>query len=141
MLNMDLSDWSTAMIPDSKGLRNQRYHSMNSVQKWLVDVLINERWGDVNENFSDIYGSGWAEALTSDALYTRYIRWCDDAKAGEYRRLHQSQMGKYLGKVFETRRDIGGRGKRGYWFGGLFNARTTFEAYEKIKLKELIIDT
>ena len=141
MLNMDLSDWSTAMIPDSKGLRNQRYHSMNSVQKWLVDVLINERWGNVTEHFSDIYGSGWAEALTSDALYTRYIRWCDDAKAGEYRRLHQSQMGKYLGKVFETRRDIGGRGKRGYWFGDLFNARTTFETYEKIKLKELIIDT
>jgi len=35
MLNTDLTGWHAGDIPDSEGLRAQRYHSMNSVQKWL----------------------------------------------------------------------------------------------------------
>ena len=143
MLNMDISGWSAAMIPESKGLRNQRYHSMTSVQKWLVDVLIHEQWGDIanDTNFGDGYGYGWHESLTSAALFVRYVAWCDTAKAGEYKRMTLTQMSKYLGQVFEAIRNTGGRGQRGYFFGGLFNARARFEAYEKIKLRELIIDS
>ncbi|HEY8097748.1 MAG TPA: primase-helicase family protein, partial [Methylobacter sp.] len=39
MQSIDLTGWHTGMIPDSVGLREQRYHSMDSVQKWVVNAL------------------------------------------------------------------------------------------------------
>jgi hypothetical protein len=134
MLNMELTGWSTSQIPESEGLRSQRYHSMDSVKKWLVDALIR---GSFTGDFEDANGEYWDEKLGSDALYTHYIAWCNEAKAGEYKRLTQCLVTKYLSKVFIAARDVGGRGKRGIKFGSLSDAISTFEQYEKILIREI----
>jgi len=141
MQSIDLAGWHTGMIPDSIGLREQRYCSMDSVQKWIVDVLLNERWAGVTGCTDDDFDEDWVEVLTSETLYKYYVNWCDKMKASEYKRSNQTQVSKYLGKVFESRRDIGGRGRRGYFFGNVCDAKAKFEAYEKIMLNELIADS
>lgn len=138
MLNMDLTGWSTSQIPDSEGLRNQRYHSMDTVKKWFVDVLIK---GTVKDDFDNESGDYWDDKVSSEDLFTNYLRWCDQAKAGEYKRLVQCELVKYLSKIFSSARDVGGRGKRGIIFGNLTNAIDKFESYEKIFIHELTSDT
>ena len=136
MLNVDLLGWHTGMIPDSVGLREQRYHSMDSVQKWVVNSLINGSFGIAE------HGDYWQTELGSGELYAQYVKWCDTTKAGEYRRVDQCQVSKYLGSVFFKKVHIGGvRGQRGYVFGSLGDAIARFEAYEKISLSELVLDT
>ena len=136
MLNIDLTGWHTGMIPDSIGLREQRYHSMDSVQKWVVNSLINGSFG------IETCGDYWQTELGSGELFTQYVAWCDTSKAGEYRRVDQCQVSKYLGQVFHKKNHIGRiRGQRGYIFGSLEDATARFEAYEKISLSELVLDT
>ena len=136
MQHVDLTGWHTGMIPDSVGLREQRYHSMDSVQKWTANALINASFG------IEAHGDFWQTELSSKELFTQYVAWCDTAKAGEYRRFDQCQVSKYLGKIFHSKMHVGGiRGHRGYIFGSLADAVARFEAYEKITLSELQPDT
>lgn len=132
MQNIDLTGWHTGMIPDSVGLREQRYHSMDSVQKWVANALIDESFG------IEAHGDFWQTELNSKELFAQYVSWCDIAKAGEYRRLDQCQVSKYLGDVFQKKNHVGGRDKRGYIFGSLVDATERFEKYEKISLSELM---
>lgn len=132
MQNINLTGWHTGMIPDSVGLREQRYHSMDSVQKWVANALINESFG------IEAHGEYWQTELSSKELFTQYVAWCDVAKAGEYRRLDQCQVSKYLGEVFHKKNHVGGRDRRGYVFGSIEDAITRFEKYEKISLSELV---
>jgi len=132
MQNTDLAGFHIGTIPESVGLREQRFHSMNSVQKWLADALMNESFGIA------VHGEYWQTELNSNELFTQYVAWCDTAKAGEYRRMQQCQVSAYLSKVFERKSHIGGRGKRGFYFGGIENAVERFERYEKVSLSELV---
>jgi len=133
MLQVDLTGWHTGDIPESIGLRAQRYHSMDSVQKWVIDSLIN---GSFN-----VMGDYWNDELSSDELYSSYMNWCDTAKTDKYGRSAQCVLSAYLGKVFIKKIHIEGvRGKRGYVFGKLEDAISRFEEYEKVKLTELTGD-
>lgn len=129
MLKVDLTDWHSGDIPDSKGLRAQRFHSMDSHQHWIVDALNN---GAFNAS-----GDEWHEELQSKDLYSSYVSWCDSARKGEYKRVSQALLGKYLGKVFKSLKRAGCEGKRGFYFGSLANAIKKFESYEKVKIDEL----
>jgi hypothetical protein len=129
MLNMDLSDFHIGDIPDSAGLRAQRYHSLNSVGKWLVDCLKKGCFGEDTG-----IGSFPTEICSSD-LYKYYLNWCNDVRAGEYKRETQTMWGRYLGSIFEKGRANAGRTT--YYFGNLDEARALFEAHEKINLEEL----
>lgn len=134
MLATDLTGFHTGDIPESAGLREQRFHSMRSTQHWLADSLIN---GTFNVPGDSGVGDDWNEKLSSDELFRKYIQWCDTAKTGEFRRVSQCELGRYLGKIYEAIRDVGGRGKRGYWFGYLEDAISKFEKYERVNLNEL----
>ncbi len=125
MQTLDLTGFHTGNIPESVGLRAQRYHSMDSVQKWLVDFLTTDKI--------------WSEEISSSNLYATYISWCDQSKTGEYRRVTQTQFGTYLGKVFQRVRKDGGYSW--YYFGNLKNAISRFEKYEKISLEEITLTT
>jgi len=135
MQAVDLTGWHTGMIPESIGLREQRYHSMDSVQKWLANSLSDGTFG------IDAHGEYWQQELSSAALFTQYVSWCDTTKAGEYRRMEKISMSKYLGTIFIKKNHISGRGKRGFVFGSLTDAIELFEKYEKISLSELVPDT
>jgi len=133
MLNVDLTGFHTGDIPDSVGLRKQRYNSMKPHQKWLADSLIN---GTFNVCGASGSGNNWYAELSSVELFRKYVEWCDTAKTGEYRRVTQCMLGGYLGKVF-TKLRIGNDQLRGYQFGSLEDAKKRFEEYEKVSLAEL----
>jgi hypothetical protein len=132
MLSMDLTGFHTGEIPDSKGLRDQRYHSMDSVQKWLVEALLNRSFN--TEGLSNF----WKHELSSSDLFTKYVEFCDQSKASEYKRVTQCKMASYLGKIFEKLKRIDSSNIRGFYFGNIENAIKQFEAYEKVNIEELI---
>jgi hypothetical protein len=129
MLEVDLTDWHSGDIPDSKGLRAQRFHSMDSHQQWIVDAL--------NNGTFYALGDEWYEELQSKDLYSSYVSWCDSARKGEYKRISPCLLSAYLGKVFKNLKRAGDEGNRGFYFGSLANAIKNFESYEKIKIEEL----
>lgn len=131
-LNTDLTDFHSGNIPDSIGLRDQRYHSMDSVQKWIVDCLVRGSFENVGTD-----NHFWQDQMTSNDLYVRYLSYCDANKLGEYHRLSQTKMGTYLGRVYQSIKDVGRSGLRGYYFGSVDAAVIAFERFEKVKLREL----
>lgn len=133
MLNLDLTGFHTGDIPESAGLRDQRYHSMDSVQKWIAQCLINESFEVINGD-----AQPWQDQMTSNELYAKYEAYCDSGKLHEYRRVAQCKMATYLGKIFEKIKRVGGADLRGYYFGAVEDARRRFENYEKVNLNELM---
>lgn len=133
MLNIDLTDFHTGDIPDSIGLREQRYHSMRPHQQWLADSLVNGTFNALDETGNP---DDWHEELSSDELFKKYVEWCDRAKIGEFRRVAQCVLGGYLGKIYPGKRHVV-KNKRGYCFGDMAHAISLFEDYEKVDLDEL----
>lgn len=130
MLSRDLTGWHSGKIPESGGLRAQRYFSMNSCQQWLAEALSDGYFrtsGDVS----------WALEISTAQLFNAYSTWCDTNKVGEFRRIKKAALSAYLGKIYLKTIHVGQRGTRGYRFGSLENAVALFEAYEKIDLEEL----
>lgn len=136
MLHRNIAGWHTGEIPDSVGLREQRYHSMTTYQMWVVDSLVLGTFGVSGD--SGMYNN-WDEELKTEDLYRSYLKWCDDAKAGEFKRSKLCTVSGYLGKVFEKVR-LGNKQARGVKFGNLQDAIAKFEQYEKISLTELVSD-
>ncbi len=132
MLNRDVKGWHSGNIPETSGLRDQRYLSFNSLQKWLAEALLNDGF-DTQSG----YGTWFAEMSTHE-LYVHYSAYCDRMRLGEYKRLTQCAMGLYLGKLgYQKIRRIDGSGSRGFYFGDLDTAKTRFESYEKVSLEEM----
>ena len=131
MLNMDLAGFKTSQIPESKGLRSQRYHAMHSAQHWLVDVLLNGSFKESNASY------GWVDKVQSSELYIHYQEWAVLNKISEFRMFNNCRLMTYLNKIYQKANHIGERGRRGVWFGTLNNAVAVFEAFEKISLAEL----
>lgn len=141
MLHLDLSGWHIGNIPESAGLRAQRYHSMKPHQQWLGGALINGQFelfikpSDDEDNVGDI--DKWHEEMTTEDLFESYKKWCDDARKGEYARVNKNELSKYLGLTYKHVKRIRGTQNRGLAFGTWDNAIEAFEAYEKIKLAEV----
>ena len=135
MLKIDLSDWHTGDIPESIGLREQRYHSLDNAGKWLFNSLLRGTFGVCGASGNS---NNWQESLTSDDIYLSYTNWCETAKTGEFRRLGEKEIWTYMGKIYKKERDASGlRGKKGYFLGSLENAISLFEAHEKVIIDEI----
>jgi hypothetical protein len=132
MLNLDLGDWKSGDIPDSVGSREQRFYSMDSVQQWLAESLLNGK-------FKTPFDSGeWCTEMTTIALFDNYSAWCDVNRVGEYRRRGMVRMSTYLSKLFTHSKNMGaGKNKRGFIFGSIASSIHQFETYEKVKLSEM----
>ncbi|MFI3221565.1 MAG: DUF5906 domain-containing protein [Methylococcaceae bacterium] len=133
MLNMDLTGFKTSQIPESRGLRSQRYHAMDSAQHWLVDVLLNGSLKNGNLSY------GWEDKVQSSELYTAYQEWAVLNKISEFRMFNQTRLISYLNKIYQKANHIGERGRRGVLFGTLDNAVAVFEVFEKVCLAELTV--
>lgn len=131
MLNMDLTGFKTSQIPESRGLRSQRYHAMDSAQHWLVDVLLNGSLKNGNISYA------WVDVVQSSELYTNYQEWAVLNKISEFRMFNQTRLISYLNKIYQKAKHVGERGRMGVRFGTLNNAVTVFEAFEKVCLAEL----
>ena len=129
MLNLDLTDWHSGAIPDSKGLRAQRYGSMNTIQKWVVDSLL-------RGSFCGSDGE-WETKLYTSELFISYINHCDRGKVSEYHRFSECKTSSYLGKIFQAMK-IGTKRLRGYQMDSLEESTKRFEQYEKVNISELV---
>jgi hypothetical protein len=139
MLDIDLSGWHWGDIPETAGLRAQRFHSMDSVQKWVAQSLNEGSFGYVFDEVlgRPVDGYGWVGKLNTSELYAKYEAYCDSAKHDQYHRVGMDQMASYLGKIFKRKNHVNGRDRRGFIFGELEAAKAAFEQYEKISLSEL----
>lgn len=135
MLRRDISQFRTGKIPDSAGLREQRYYSMASHQKWLVDSLNNTvthfNWSD---GFEVPMTSEWESTVPFNVLWKSYVLWCDKCKTAEFRRVSQTLFGRYLADIYIKRRRNNGIN---YELGTLEEAVLKFEKFEKISISEL----
>lgn len=124
MLNRDISEYHSGNIPESKGLQDQRMHSLSSAGKWLLDSLNSGYLYDSTAN------KEWLEEVKSAELYDSYIKWCNDHKTDSFGIKSQTLFGRYL-------KDIGfivkkSNGIKSRIFGTLEEAIRKFETYEKI---------
>jgi hypothetical protein len=133
MLHRDISQFRTGKIPDSVGLRVQRYYSMTSHQKWLVDSLNNTvTHFDWSHNLNMI--SKWESTVPFNVLWESYVLWCDKCKIAEFRRVSQTIFGQYLAEIYIKRRKKNGIN---YELGTIEDAVLKFEKFEKISIFEL----
>jgi hypothetical protein len=130
MLDTDLTGFYMGDIPESEGLRTQRYHSMTSVQKWLVDSLKKGCFGEDKG-----FGS-FPESVGATKLYETYINWCNDGQIRSFDRSTQTAFGKYL-KAIYRKKERNGSGQNEYWFESLDDTISKFEVFERVILDEL----
>lgn len=132
MLHRDLSQYHSGNIPESKGLQDQRMHSLDSAGKWLLDSLNN---GEFSTKFFNAEGdSRWRLTMPAAELFGSYLFWCDNQKISEHHRLTQTGLGTYLGEVgFVTKKTKAANHRI---LGTLEEAISKFEAYHKITEKD-----
>jgi hypothetical protein len=129
MLTRDLKGFHTGNIPETKGLRDQRYHSLDSAGKWMVECLI--RGWVVRE----AEGSGiWHSELTSEQFYESYNQFCNENKVNSYDKKSLYLLSKYL-KTFFKKKLIGPARKQGFFLGSLEEATVIVEREEKIHIE------
>ena len=128
MLNRDISNFSVSAIPESQGLKDQRLSSLKSPGKWLVDSF-------TQGHFAISYDCEckWENEVSSANLYKSYKLWCDSQRLTQYEIVNQNAFGKYLAKIFTNKKLKGD--VRGFVFGSLSTAISTFEKYEKVNLE------
>ena len=134
MLNRDIKGFHTGKIPESVGLREQRYHSLPSAGKWLADSLSNGSFtgGDSDDDVLD----GWKSEALSSELHASYLSWCDKLRVGEYDRDSQIILSKYLGDIYK-KKQLGSKRLNGFVLGTLKEATVQFQKFEGIKLSVL----
>jgi hypothetical protein len=128
MLNRDVSDFHTGQIPETVGLKEQRYHSLPSRGKWLADCLADGTFGD----YSPV-DEAWKIAMTSDDLFHSYVQWCETMKVGKFDIITRIELIQYLRDVFDEAK-IGRKRLRGVKFGPIELAIKKFEDFEKVVL-------
>ena len=132
MLNHDISGFSSTCIPESKGLQEQRLHSLPALGQWLVHSF-SQGYFTFPYEYDGFYRSeAWHPELPVNILYTSFLDWCRSHKINQYGIESSCNMGKYLHKMFNKRKlrsDV-----RGYYFGTLNEAVITFQKYHKVDL-------
>lgn len=129
MLKRPLNGFHTGDIPESQGLKEQRYQSLGSAARWLADAL---EEGYLYNNEGNV---SWTRHVNSKTLHKSYICWCDDLHIDQYNRLSQIALGRYLKTVgFRVNRT---KVSRLFDMKDIEKARAAFEAFEKISLEKL----
>jgi hypothetical protein len=105
MLNRNVEGWNPSKIPETKGLQDQRLHSLDSVGKWLVDSIGN---GSFVPSAEPHEPRGWAETERVKVLIASYVAYCKDRSVSSYDRKTDTALGLVLGKVFRKSRDTKG---------------------------------
>lgn len=128
MLHSDIRHFSPSAIPESKGLKEQRLHSLNSIGKWLVDAFAEGTFGFSVDNHT----LSWQKEISSKDLHESYVRWVNTNKVCSYDIVTQHSLGRYLSRIYKPKKIKGDM--RGYSLGSLNDAIRRFEQYEKVDL-------
>lgn len=124
VLNKDLSGFNIRKVPESQGLKDQRYESLDSRGVWLHECI-------ENGHFGGDYGE-WAEVVSSDFLYTSYLEWCYRTRKSEYKIFNKVHLGRFLSRFFEKKRDQSENNNRKFILGNREKAMENFIKIMKI---------
>ncbi|MFM7011580.1 MAG: primase-helicase family protein, partial [Betaproteobacteria bacterium] len=127
MLNRDVKGWNPSKIPETKGLQDQRLHSLDSVGKWLVDSLSNGGFGLSADQYEI---RGWTETVRAKLLIASYSDYCKEHSVSTYDRKTDTAVGIALGKVFGKRHHT--RDGNVYTLGTLEQAAQTVKDFYKL---------
>lgn len=127
MLNRDISAYRPGNIPESYGLREQRFGSLCPIGKWLADYL-------TADYADDEIGEGWETLQTCADLFNKYLDWCNDQRTGAYDRVGQIPFSKYMKGVFR-KTQVGAGRLAGFVMGTQEEAQWGFETAKKISLQ------
>ena len=126
MLKRDIRDFHTGQIPETIGLKEQRYHSLDSAGKWVVDCL--ERG-----YFILTVNGEWINDICTEDLHKSYLEYCKDMKVSHYDMKSQTILSKYLKTLFKKKLVGVGR-KAGFDVGTVDEAIARVELIEKINI-------
>ena len=157
LLKLDLTFFEIRDIPETKALKDQRAHSMDSLGKWWYDVL--SRGFVYRTRLGHDTFSKWHDLTSTALLYSSYMQWCNEYKLSKYDIKNERELGKYLSKFYvkkRTKKELilgelaqsGGEpsrihyfrpapnenGKNAYYVGNLAESRERFCYVSKIAL-------
>ena len=126
MLGRDITGFHTGEIPETMGLRSQRYDTLTSAGQWLAKSLIDGEIGPL----------GWCEVMANKIVYDHYKRYCETHRFNHYDTMSAVGLGRYLAKMYAGKAEGADR-HRVRVFGELEAARAAFEKYHVLNLSEL----
>lgn len=124
MENIKLDDFVVGVVPETKGLKNQRLESLDSVGKFLVDGL--------NAGGYDIRGCDeWREEIKPNDFFKSYQEYCKTNVHNSYDRKSQTAFGSLIKDIFPKVRK---QNEHYYVIGGYRDAVSRVKKYYKISI-------
>lgn len=135
MLKRDISNFRTGNIPESQGLKDQRYQSLCSIGKWLFECI---KHGELR--FKDeAVRTYWQTEISTARLYDSYEFYCSRMFLGKYDKADLTAFGLYLNNVgFQKRRTKKGGTVR--YMRSRPDAIELFQKYAKVTIALDVIE-
>ena len=95
MLTRDITGFHAGKIPESEGLKEQRYYSLCSIGKWLVECLTHGEFRFKDESLRTY----WQTEISTSRLYKSYEFYCAQMFLGKYEKVDLTAFGLYLNRV------------------------------------------
>lgn len=103
LLHMDLSDYEVRDVPQSEALADQKKHSMDHLDRWLLEVL--ERGFVWRSRHGIAEFSEWSEWASTELLARSYLQWCAENRVN--RPMSRVQLGMRLASIYQSERPRG----------------------------------
>jgi Family of unknown function (DUF5906) len=103
MLHRDISGFEVRDVPETGALADQKKHSLDSLDRWWLNVL--ERGFVWRSRHGAADSAGWGEFYTTELLNQSYLQWCGD------NRVHypqsRTQLGSRMRELYQWSRPRG----------------------------------
>jgi hypothetical protein len=101
--NREIGEFNVRAVPYSDALEEQKMHSLDNLDKWLLEVL--ERGYVYRSRFGLAAFDQWYEFAATDLLERSYQQWAGDNRIG--RLASRVQLGIRLSKIYQDGRPRG----------------------------------
>jgi len=103
LLRRNIKGFDPRRIPVTAALQEQRRHSLDTVHRWLIDVLDRGFWYRSRHGVRSL--SEWHEFCANEFLRNSYMQWCDDAHI--FQRQTTPELGDVMKQMFRAGRPRG----------------------------------
>jgi len=103
MLHRDISKFDVRDVPDSAALTDQKRHSLDTLDRWLMTVL--ERGFVWRSRFGLPVLADWQVFVATELLHQSYLQWCDESRVS--RPMTREQLGRRLAELYQPGRPRG----------------------------------
>jgi hypothetical protein len=96
LMNLDISRFNPAEIPETEGLRNQKRLSLPLEYKWFEEVLSRGHVMDAKAEYNDDDLRRWFEDVTTHALFISYEEFVNKQRIPYSKRMGGAEFGKFM---------------------------------------------